>query len=111
MLRYEPLCEGMAHVCRCLWRPEKGVRSPGWGYSQCWFWELNLVPWVQQEVLLKGEPFLQLLLQQTRKNLDVRLDSKIIMFLRRWIALSGLGRCSAAVRSTGCSPEGPGFDS
>lgn len=68
MLRYEHLWEGLAYVCRCPRRPGKVVRSPGWGYSQCWCWELNLVPWGGQEVLLKGEPFLQLLLQQTTRK-------------------------------------------
>lgn len=61
-----PTCMCVYHVCTwCLWRPEKGVRSPGtWvtgGWElPCGGWELNPGPLQEQPGLLTDEPSLQL---------------------------------------------------
>ena len=56
-----PACMYVYHVCAwCLWRPEEGIRSPGTGVTDgCeppyGYWESNLGPLEEQQVLLKAE--------------------------------------------------------
>jgi len=62
---YLYVCMHVHPVCAwCLRRSEEGIRSPGTGDKEgceppCGFWELNLGPLQEQQVLLTTEPSLQ----------------------------------------------------